>query len=171
MIHPELALVPPFYRGYVDHVKDFDLFEILSLSGKQTLEMVRSIPEDLGKYRYADNKWSIKEVLCHMMDAERIFGYRALRFARNDQTPLAGFEEKNYAPEANADGRTIVQIADEIQHVRQSTIDLFKSFSPEMLKRNGTANNTEISVVNIGFVIPGHEIHHGKILKERYLTR
>ncbi len=106
-----------------------------------------------------------------MMDTERVFSYRALRFARNDKTPLAGFEEKDYAPEANAHGRTIVQLAREMAHLRQSTIDLFRSFTPEMLTRTGSANNTIISVLNLGFVIPGHELHHGQVLKDRYLAK
>lgn len=170
MIHPDIALVPPFYKGYVDWVKDYDLFEILKKSNQEMLACVRSIPENMGEHRYAPDKWSIKELLCHVLDAERIFTYRALRFARNDGIALAGFEEKDYAPEANAHKRSIVQIADEMQHLRRSTIDLFKSFSAEMLSRKGIANGTEISVVNTGFVIPGHETHHRHILEQRYLT-
>jgi hypothetical protein len=104
-----------------------------------------------------------------MIDAERIFAYRALRFARNDKTDLPGFEEKDYAPEANAHGRSIQHLADEAERVRLSTIDLFKSFTPEMLMREGTANKNKISVFNIGYIIPGHETHHRKILTERYL--
>jgi uncharacterized damage-inducible protein DinB len=170
MIHPDIALVPPFYRGYVDWVKDYDLFEILKKSNLEMLARVRSIPGNMGEHRYAPDKWSIKELLCHLLDAERIFAYRALRFARNDHTALAGFEEKDYAHEANAHKREIAQIAEEMEHLRQSTIDLFKSFSPEMLSRKGIANGTEISVVNTGFVIPGHETHHRHILEQRYLT-
>ena len=109
-------------------------------------------------------------MLCHMMDVERIFAYRALRFARNDKTPLQGFEEKDYAPEANAHGRSMAQILDEMQRLRYSTIDLFTSFSSEMLLRKGSANSTEISVLNLGYVIPGHETHHRKVLMERYLA-
>jgi uncharacterized damage-inducible protein DinB len=170
MIHPDIASVPAFYRGYVDHVKSFDLFQVLSEANQQTLRLVRAIPEGKGTFRYAPEKWSVKELLCHVIDAERIFAYRALRFARNDVTALAGFEEKDYAPQANADKRTLLQIADELEHLRQSTIDLYKSFSPEMLNRKGSANETEISVVNLGFVIAGHETHHRLILAERYLT-
>lgn len=170
MIRPNLQSVPPFYRAYVDRVKDYDLFEILKLSNKQMLDVVRSIPEDKGEFRYAQGKWSIKELLCHMMDAERIFAYRALRFARNDKTPLQGFEEKDYAPEANAHARSMAQILDEMQRLRYSTIDLFTSFSSEMLLRKGSANSTEISVLNLGYVIPGHETHHRKVLNERYLA-
>lgn len=168
MITPELASVPEFYRGYVNHVKDHDLYENLVQSNQQMLSVVRSIDEEHGSFSYAEGKWSIKELLCHVMDAERIFAYRALRFARNDKTPLAGFEENAYAPEANANGRRINTLADEMERLRSSTIDLFRSFNLTMLDRKGSANQTEISVRNLGFVIPGHETHHRLILQERY---
>ena len=135
------------------------------------MTLVRSIPEEKGEYRYASGKWTIKELICHMMDAERIFAYRALRFARNDNTPLEGFEENDYAPEANAQGRTIQQLADEMECLRKSTIDLFMSFTPLMLSRKGTANKTEISVLNLGYIIPGHETHHRLVIQERYLLK
>jgi len=154
---------------YVKLVKDGDLLQAMKDSGKLTLQLVRSIPESKGEFRYQPEKWSIKELLCHMVDAERIFAYRALRFSRNDKTPLSGFEEKDYAPEANAHNRTIQTIANEMEHVRLTSIDLYTSFSTEMLSRTGKANNTEISVLNLGYIISGHETHHRSILQERYL--
>ncbi len=134
-----------------------------------TDSLIRSIPESKGEYRYAPGKWSIKELLCHMLDAERIFAYRALRFARNDQTELPGFDEQVYAPNANAHSRTLNQLADEFKRLRSTTIDLFESFTPDMLARSGKANNNLISVINLGYVIAGHEVHHRNILTERYL--
>jgi len=104
-----------------------------------------------------------------MMDTERILAYRALRFARNDKTNLPGFEENDYALEANAKNRTVRQIADEMERLRITTIDLFVNFTPEMLSRKGLANNLELSVLDLGYIIPGHESHHRSILKERYL--
>src|SRR6478609_3087308 len=169
MTKPDLPNVPPFYMTYVKLVKDADMFEALKESNRVTLKLVRSIPENKGEFRYQPEKWSIKELLCHMIDAERIFAYRALRFSRNDQTPLPGFEEKDYAPEANAHNRSIESIANEMEHVRLSSIDLYSSFSDKMLSRTGKANNTEISVLNLGFIISGHETHHRNILLERYL--
>jgi len=171
MLRPDLDTVPPFYKGYVEHVKEFDMFQILDDSNRRLLALLATIPEEKGALRYALGKWSIKELLCHMMDAERIFAYRALRFARNDRTPLHGFEENDYAPEANAHGRSIRQLAAEMDRLRKSTIDLFRSFTPEMLTRKGSANNTEISVLNLGYIIPGHETHHRMVLQERYLTQ
>ena len=169
MTRPDIQTVPPFYRGYVEHVKDLNMPDALNQSGKLTVALIRTMPEERGEFRYQPEKWSIKELLCHMMDAERIFAYRALRFARNDKTPLSGFEEKDYAPEANAHGRSISQLANEMERLRLTTIDLFSSFTPEMLQRTGIANNTELSVFNLGYIIAGHESHHRKVLKDRYL--
>ncbi|HMG92462.1 MAG TPA: DinB family protein [Chryseolinea sp.] len=171
MIRPDLESVPAFYRGYVNNVKDYDMYEILRQSNRQALELIRSIPEAKGEFRYEAGKWSIKELLSHMIDVERIFAYRALRFARKDKTPLPGFEENDYAPEANAHGRSIKEIADQMERLRQTTIDLFEGFTPEMLSRKGIASNSELSVVNLGFIIPGHETHHRKVLQERYLGK
>ncbi len=168
-MRPNIDTVPKFYQGYVNNVKDLDMLDALRQSSKTTLDLVRAIPESKGEFRYADGKWSIKELLAHMIDVERIMSYRALRFSRNDKTDLPGFEENDYAPEANAHGRTIAQLADEMERLRATTIDLFKSFTPQMLQREGTANKNKLSVFNLGYIIPGHETHHRKILIERYL--
>jgi len=169
MTRPDFNTLPEFHKRYVQHVKDYDLLEAMTISSKETLALVRSISEGKGEHRYAAGKWSIKELLCHMMDTERILAYRALRFARNDKTNLAGFEENDYAPEANAENRKIKHIADEMERLRMTTIDLFVNFTPGMLKRKGLANNLELSVLNLGYIISGHESHHRTILKERYL--
>ncbi|MEJ1236812.1 DinB family protein [Chryseolinea sp. T2] len=168
MIQPDLTTVPPFYQGYVNLVKNKDLFDNLEQSARITQQLLSTISESRGTYAYAPGKWTIKEVLCHMIDTERIFAYRAMRFARNDKTPLPGFEENDYAPEANAPNRTVVDIAAEMGRLRQTTIDLYRSFSTEMLQRTGTANNSAMSVLNLGFVISGHETHHRNVLSERY---
>ena len=161
--------IPPFYKNYVKQIDEPDVLQALRISGHRMLELVHSIPADKADFAYAPGKWTVREVLCHMMDAERIFCYRALRFARNDKTPLPGFEENDYAPQANASGRSLQKIAAEMGHVRSATIDLFESFTPEMLHRRGTASSKELSVIALGFIIPGHETHHRKILVERYL--
>lgn len=168
---PDFGTLPPFYNRYVSLVKDANMLDALRSSNDVLMKIVREIPESMGEYRYAPEKWSIKELLCHMMDAERIFAYRALRFSRNDQTPLSGFEENDYAPQANAHSRTIAQLADEMFRLRESSIDLFKSFTSEMLQRKGPANNVMLSVVNLGYIIPGHETHHRLVLTERYLKK
>ncbi|CAN5185698.1 DinB family protein [soil metagenome] len=164
-----LETIPPFYKGYVKLVEQPDVLQALRISGYRAMEVLHSIPEAKCDFRYAEGKWSIREVLCHMLDAERIFAYRALRFARNDKTNLPGFDEGEYAKHLNATGRSLRQIGDQMQHLRSSSVDLFESFNEEMLVRRGTANNSEMSVVALGFIIAGHEIHHCKILQERYL--
>jgi hypothetical protein len=170
MTRPDFNTLPEFHKRYVQHVKDYDVLEAMKISSKETLDLVRSISEEKGEHRYAAGKWSIKELLCHMMDTERILAYRALRFARNDKTNLPGFEENDYAPQANAKNRNIKQIADEMERLRHTTIDLFVNFTPEMLERKGLANSLELSVLNLGYIISGHESHHRAILKERYLS-
>jgi hypothetical protein len=170
MTQPDLKTLPDFHKRYVEHVKNYDVLQALTLSSAETVALVRSIPEAKGNYRYGPDKWTIKELLCHMMDTERILAYRALRFARNDKTSLHGFEENDYAPEANAGNRVLQDIAAEMDRLRLTTIDLFKSLTPEMLTRSGFANNLELSVINLGYIIAGHESHHRAILKERYLV-
>jgi hypothetical protein len=165
-----LDTVPHFYKNYVKNIEESDLLQALRISGHRCIELIHSIPESKSDFRYADGKWTIREMLCHMIDGERIFAYRALRFARNDKTPLAGFDENEFAPQANAAGRSLAKIAAEMAHLRTSTIDLFESFTPEMLNRKGTANNNELSVMALGFIIAGHETHHCNVLKERYLS-
>lgn len=167
---PDPGTLPAFYKGYVQHVEHLDVLEALRHSGEIMYRTVKNIPEEKGMFRYAPEKWSVKELLCHVMDAERIFAYRALRFARNDTTPLAGFEENDYARQANAHARTVLQLAEEIKNLRQTTHDLFASFSADMMKRTGTANHTVVSVLNLGYIIAGHETHHRTVLLERYLT-
>lgn len=165
-----LESIPSFYKKYVKQIDETDLLQALRISGHRMTELVHSIPDAKADFRYEDGKWSIRELLCHIIDAERIFAYRALRFSRNDKTPLAGFEENDYAPQANAGGRSLNKIADEMKHLRTSTVDLFESFTPEMLARKGTASNNELSVIGLGFIIAGHETHHLHILKDRYLS-
>jgi uncharacterized damage-inducible protein DinB len=165
-----LGTIPHFYKNYVKNIEETDLLQALRISGHRCLELLHAIPEEKADYRYAEGKWTIRELLCHMIDAERIFAYRALRFARNDKTLLAGFDENQYAPETNASGRSLQKLAAEVAHLRSSTIDMFEGFSPEMLNRRGTANQNELSVAALGFIIAGHETHHCNVLKERYLS-
>lgn len=168
---PKLNLtLPTFYQRYVDLVEHDQIVPALITNGNETLELIQSIPESKGEYAYDEGKWTIKEVIAHLIDSERVFAYRALRFSRNDQTVLPGFEENEWAPEANANNRRLYKIAEEFANLRASTVDLFGSFSEEMLQRKGTASGVEMTVEAIGFVIAGHELHTRKILLERYLS-
>lgn len=165
-----LDTIPHFYKNYVKTLEETDMIQALRISGNRAQELVHAVPLGQADFRYAEGKWTIREVLCHLIDAERIFAYRALRFARNDKTPLAGFDEATYTPESNAAGRSLANIANEMLHLRASTIDLFVGFSPEMLVRKGNANGNEFSVVSQGFIIAGHETHHMQILQDRYFA-
>jgi uncharacterized damage-inducible protein DinB len=165
----ELQAVPPHFMRYVEYVKGLEMMDALKTSSAQMQEFLKTVPEEKGTYRYAEGKWSIKEVLTHLMDAERIFCYRALRFARNDKTELHGFEENDYAPEANAHARTIRQLAEEMVRLRATTIDLFASCTPAMLARSGKANKAEVQVKAFAYIASGHEMHHLSIFQERYM--
>lgn len=160
----------PYQQSYIAQVSDeYTLVEELEISVHRLVKFVREIPMDKFDYRYAEGKWTIKDIILHLIDAERIFAYRALRFARNDKTELPGFDENNYVDEANANSRSIQDLLTELLVVRQSTLSLFKSFSEEQLLRVGIASNNPMSVRALGFVIIGHQNHHQKIFQERYL--
>jgi uncharacterized damage-inducible protein DinB len=159
-----------YYAPYVQSVSnEYTLIEELEISVHRLIKFVQNIPLDKFDYRYADGKWTIKDILQHLIDAERIFAYRALRFSRNDQTQLASFDEDEYVIEANANRRSIQDLLTELAVVRQSTLSLFRSFSQEELLRNGIASNNPMSVRALGFVIIGHQNHHQQIFEERYL--
>jgi len=159
----------PFYASYIEKVDDVDLVEELEISVHRLIRFVQNIPMDKFDFRYAEGKWTIKDILQHLIDAERIFSYRALRFARNDHSPLASFDENRYVEIAHANKRNIQELLSEIAVVRQSTLSLFKSFSEEEFLRIGIASNNAMSVRALGFVIIGHQNHHQKIFQERYL--
>ena len=133
------------------------------------MDFYTSLPEEKADHRYAEGKWSIKELLLHMIDAERIFGYRALRIARKDQTPLPGFDENSYTPASKASGRTLQSLKDEFAAVRKATDILLSTFDEEQLSQRGTASNHPVTANAIAFIIFGHLIHHKQILEERYL--
>ncbi|WP_374549879.1 DinB family protein [Flavobacterium sp.] len=159
-----------FYANYVALVSDeYTLLEELEISVHRLVKFVREIPMDKFDYRYAEGKWTIKDILQHLIDAERVFAYRALCFARNDKTELPGFEEDDYVIEANANKRSIQDLLTELLIVRQSSLALFKSFNDEQLMRIGTASNNPMSVRALGFIIIGHQNHHQRVFEERYL--
>lgn len=159
-----------FYANYIAQVSDeYTLIEELEISLHRFIKFVQDIPMDKFDYRYAEGKWTIKDIIQHLIDAERIFAYRALRFARNDKTDLPGFEENDYVDEANANKRSIMELLTELSAVRHATMYLFKTFNEKQLKRVGVASNNEMSVRALGFVIIGHQNHHQQIFVERYL--
>ncbi|HMG13812.1 MAG TPA: DinB family protein [Saprospiraceae bacterium] len=164
----DILVMPAYFDRYINMNDDVTLKDSLENNGYNLILKERAMLEQLEDKVYAPDKWTIKDILQHIIDAERIFTYRALRFARNDKTPLPGFEENDYALEANAGSRTLDDIIHEFDVTRQSTIGMFSSFSKEQLLKTGISNNNEISVLAIGFTISGHLIHHMNIIKERY---
>jgi uncharacterized damage-inducible protein DinB len=159
-----------YYGTYIASVdSNADLIEELEISVHRLIKFVQNIPMDKFDYRYAEGKWTIKDILQHLIDAERIFAYRALRFARKDATPLASFEENDYVDQAHGNQRSIQDLLTEVAVVRQATLSLFKSFSEEDLLRIGIASDNPMSVRAVGFVIIGHQNHHQRVFQERYL--
>ena len=152
------------YATYINQVSgEYTLVEELEISVHRLIKFVQNIPMDKFDYRYAEGKWTIKDILQHLIDTERIFAYRALRFARNDKTELPGFEENDYVDQANANQRSIQYLLSELAVVRQATVSLFKSFSNEELLRKGIASNNPMSVRALGFTIIGHQNHHQRV--------
>lgn len=136
---------------------------------RATRELILSLPEEAFLFRYAPGKWTIKEILVHISDDERIYSYRALRFARNDRTELPGFEQDHYTRYSGAEERDVRDILRELAAVREATIALFKSFDSEALLRSGVANGAVMSVRAAVYHLAGHELHHVNLIKERYL--
>ena len=166
---PEKSEYQPYFEQYISLVPDGDIVGRLGTQLDETLALLRSIPEDRGDFRYAEGKWSIKELIGHVIDSERVFAYRGLRFGRGDTTPLEGFEQDDFVRGADFNKRTLSDLADEYEHVRRSTIALFRSLEASAWDRRGVANNNEVSVRGIAFIIAGHERHHLEILRTRYL--
>ncbi|WP_367770012.1 DinB family protein [Flavobacterium sp. WC2421] len=158
-----------FNATYIKAAGNVDMIEELEICLHDFIRFVQNIPMDKFDYRYAEGKWTIKDIIQHIIDTERIFAYRALRISRNDKTPLPGFEENHYVDNTNANERNLQGLLTEMAVVRQATLSLFKSFSEEQLLRTGTASNTSISVRAIAFIIIGHQKHHQKVYQERYL--
>jgi uncharacterized damage-inducible protein DinB len=159
----------PYYAGYIARVPDGDIIETLRSQEEATVALARSLAEDKGAHRYAPGKWSIRQVLGHMADTERIMAYRALRVARGDTTPLAGFDENLYVQNARFDERTLVSLADELSLVRQGTLAVLAPLNEQEFSRSGSANGAPVTARALAWIIAGHERHHLAILRERYL--
>ena len=170
MRRPEPSEYAPYYKKYIDLVKGDNPIKALENQIIAMQAFLSEIPEEKENYRYAEGKWSIKEIIGHLTDAERIFGMRALCFARKDKTPLPGFEENDYVNSGNFQKRSFYNLVHELNLVRVSHLALFKSFDEEALSQIGTANNNPVSVRALIFIIAGHEIHHLNVIRERYLN-
>jgi hypothetical protein len=166
---PDKSEYPDYCEGYVSKVPAGDIVTVLGDQLDDSLALFRSIPETRGSYRYAEGKWSVKEVIGHITDGERILAYRALRFARGDATPLAGYEQDDYVLGGGFERRSLKDLIDEFETVRRATSSLFSSFDGEAWSRRGIANENEMSVRGIAYVLAGHERHHLEILRAKYL--
>jgi len=167
---PDATEYAPFYGTYVGKVPDGDLLELLERQRRETQNLLAGLSDTQALHRYAPGKWSMKEVVGHLMDSERVFCYRALRFARADEKPLQGFDDKAWVPAGSFDARPLADLAAELEAVRRATIALFGGFDAAALARKGTANNNEVTVRALAWIVAGHERHHVAILRERYLA-
>ncbi len=159
----------PFYADYIQLApQNVPLTTALDLSFRETFSFFSSLTEEQGNSRYAEDKWSLKEMLLHSIDTERIMAYRALRFSRKDTTDLPGFEQDDYVVNSFADKRTMLELLDEYNSVRKASLTLFSSFDENVMKSVGTANGNKMSVRALGFIICGHELHHLNVAKSRY---
>jgi hypothetical protein len=158
----------PYYEPYVKLVGDGDIVGILGSQIKETVSALRGIPDSRGTYRYADGKWSVNEVVGHLIDAERIFSNRSLRFARADSTPIPGFEQDDYVRSGEFDKFPLSELISEFESVRRDTCFLYRHMSEEATSRRGTANNAEISVRALAYITAGHELHHRRVVEEKY---
>jgi hypothetical protein len=165
---PEAGEFDPYYARYIDRVPDGDIASLLEGQIRSTTAVLRAVPADRAAYRYAPGKWSIAEVVGHMIDLERMFGYRALRFARADATPIEGFDENAYVPAGEFDRRSLADLVDDFEAVRASTLTLIRGLSLAAWTRIGTANGKLISVRALIYIIAGHERDHLGTLKARY---
>lgn len=159
----------PYFSTYLQLVDDLELIDGLETTIQDFETFLIHIPQEKQEYSYAPGKWTIKDIMQHLIDTERILAYRALRFARKDQTPLSGFEEDDYAQTAFANQRSFLDLMEEYKAVRKATLFLFASFSEEQFKQIGMASEKNISVMALGFIIIGHQLHHQKVIRERYL--
>lgn len=169
MPRPDLNRVPEFYHNYINQVKENELMEAFKNQTSVFTKFLHDIPAGKRDYRYAEGKWTIREILQHIIDAERIFSYRGLCFARKDSTPLPGFDENTYTDNAKADKRDWEELVEEFKTVRRGTELLFGSFDNEQLETAGTASGKPNYVSAIGFIIAGHATHHLNVIRERYL--
>ena len=166
---PETGEFLPYYGKYIDLVGSGDVLSTLSRQMAETQALLRSLPASVSTYRYAPGKWSVNEVVGHLIDSERIFAARALRFARSDATPLPGFEQDDYVRNSTFDSYPLGELASELGSVRESTVFLFKHLNEDAWMRRGTANGAEVSVRALAYIIAGHELHHREMLRARYL--
>lgn len=170
-IRPVEGEFPPYVTRYIARVPDGDIVGTLSRQRTELNQFLTAIPESMGDYRYGPEKWSIKEVIGHMADAERVFGYRAMRFSRADSTPVEGFDENTYVANSRFGQAKLSDLIDELDHLRSTSIHLFSHLDGDAMERQGFANGVNVTVRSLAFIIAGHTNHHIDILTNRYLNQ
>ena len=170
MHRPEKSEYDPYYERYISLIIDNDIVTVLAGQLTELQDLFTALPEERGTYAYETGKWTIKEVLSHLIDGERIFAYRVFRIARGDKTPIEGFEQDGYIENSHANERSFAELLDEFNLLRRANVLFFKNLDNDDWVRTGTANNVEISVRAIAFVMVGHIRHHITILRSRYLA-
>ncbi len=169
MQRPRATEHAEYYALYIDRVPDGDVLEHLRAQAQGTLDLMRPIDDERARYRYAPDKWSIKQVLGHVIDVERAFGFRAMAFAREERAAIPGLEQDEYVACANFDARPLASLLEEFEALRRSHLALFASFDDETSLRRGVASGCEFSVRAVPYILAGHELHHVDVLRERYL--
>ncbi len=167
---PETGEYAAYYEKYISLVSGTDVTGALEAQRMQTMQLFAGRSERDGNFRYAADKWTVKEVLGHVTDSERIFTYRALRIARGDQTPMEGFEQDDYVRSGGFNERPLKSLVEEYAFVRGASLALFRSLGKVAWLRRGTANKNEVSVRALAYITAGHELHHRQILDERYFS-
>jgi len=167
---PDPSEYGAYYGRYINLVPEGPIVTVLRDQIAETLKLLRALPEARGNHRYAPGKWSIKEIVGHVTDGERVFSYRALRIGRGDETPLPGFEQDDYVKNGGFDSRPLGDLLDELETVRRATVQLLAPLDEAAMLRRGTASGFPVSVRALAYITAGHELHHRNILKERYLT-
>ena len=167
---PDSSEYAPFYAGYIAKVPDGDLVGVLEANLEEFSRTLSVLNEDRGRFAYAPGKWTLKEVIGHVIDAERVFSYRIMRIARGDETPLPGFDEKAWVPQSGANDRTIADLLSELRTVRAATLALLRHLPPDSVTRRGVASGHGVTVRALAWIVAGHPMHHLGILRERYLV-
>jgi hypothetical protein len=166
---PEADEYAPFYEGYVSLVPDGDVLETLRGQSDEVSALLAGIDEERGAYAYAPGKWSIKQVVGHLIDTERVFSYRAMAVARGERQPLPGMDQDEYMAGADFDVRTLADLAEEFAHLRRANLLMLRGLSEEAWSRRGVANGCEVTVRALAYIIAGHAAHHVQVLRTRYL--
>lgn len=171
MQKPNANEYAPYYQRYIDLITTDDIIAFYKQQADEIVTLFTSLSEEQASFRYAEGKWTIKEVLAHIVDSERIFGYRVLAISRGDKNPLPGFSENDYVRNGKYENRSLKSLLTEYSHLSSANLELFQALDDEMLTQRGTASGKEVTTKAIMFITVGHEKHHFEVIKSRYLNK